>query len=90
MAVEKEFLIRDTLKDDGTVPSSETPTYSPDIICYQNNILTYSDAISSYQSYICKSFLQDSINLVYVRAKNNTGMETKGEVKAFYSPLTLL
>lgn len=90
MTTENEFLIRDTLKDDGTVPSLETPTYSPDIICYQNNILTYTDAVDSYHSYICKSFLQDTVNLVYVRAKNNTGKDNYGEIKAFYSPLTLL
>lgn len=90
MEKEKTFLIRDTLADEGYVPSSSSPTYSPDIICYQNSILTYTDACKSYNSYICKSFLQDSVNLVYVRAKNNTGIAQNGEVKAFYSPLTLL
>lgn len=88
--LEKTFLIRDTLKDTGEIPSKETPTYSPDIICYQNHVLHYDSAVRYYDKYICKTFLQETTNLIYVRAKNNTGKEQKGEVKAYYSPLSLL
>lgn len=88
--IEKAFLIRDTKDDDGHLPSVNTPTHSPDIICYQNSILTYNDAKNSYKNYICKSFLQDTINLIYIRGKNNTGVAQNGEAKAFYCPLSLL
>ena len=87
----KKFLIKDTRNDKGEVPSPDYyATYSPDIICYQNYVLAYSDAVSSYDRYICKTFLQKTINNVYIRAKNNTDIDQNGEVKAFYSSLTLL
>lgn len=86
-----KFLIRDTLKDEGQVPSPDyAATYSPDIICYQNNILTYREAASSYNKYICRHFLQNTINNIYIRAKNKTGIQQNGQVKAFYSSLTFL
>ncbi len=63
---------------------------SPDIICYQNSIFTYADEVNSYSKYVCKHFLQGTANLIYVRGRNNTGIAQNGEVKAYYSPLTLL
>lgn len=89
--IEKVFHIRHNQTDTGIVPApGPAPTMSPDIICYQNHILAYQDAVESYQRYICKHFLQDTANLVYIRARNHTGKAAQGEVKAYYSPLTLL
>lgn len=88
---EKVFHIRRNQKDQGFVPlEGPSPTMSPDIICYQNSIFTYEDAVNSYSKYVCKHFLQDSANLIYIRGRNNTDIAQNGEVKAYYSPLTLL
>lgn len=89
--VYKGLFIRDTLGDMGTIPSTtEAPTYSPDIICYQDKILTASDARITYNKYICKPFLQDDFNNIYIRVKNNGDHTIAGKVRAFYSPITLL
>lgn len=89
--VEKVFHIRRNQNDLGIVPLEGTPpTMSPDIICYQNGVLTYKEAVDSYSKYICKHFLQSFANLIYVRGRNNTDVEQNGEVKLYYSPLTLL
>lgn len=88
---EKVFHIRRNQNDQGLVPlEGPSPTMSPDIICYQNSLFTYTDAVNSYSNYVCKHFLQGTANLIYVRGRNNTDIAQNGEVKAYYSPLTLL
>ncbi|MCI1780045.1 MAG: hypothetical protein LKI53_08855 [Bacteroidales bacterium] len=85
------FLIRDNKHDGGIVPlPGPAPTYSPDIICYQNYLLDYKQAVDTYQEYICRHFLQNMQNNIYIRAKNNFADGAEGEVKAFCSPLSLL
>ena len=87
----KGLFIRDTLEDYGTIPSvTGAPTYSPDIICYQSELLSLRDAAISYDRYICKKFLQGDVNNIYTRVKNNADHLIEGKVKAFYSPLNLL
>ncbi len=82
--------IRDTLKDTGEVPSVQTPTYSPDIICYQNNLLTSDLARETYDKYICKSFVNRRVNNIYVRARNISDKTLQGKVKAYYASLNIL
>lgn len=85
------LFVRDTLSDTGMIPSVDgAPTYSPDIICYQTSTLDVTDAAISYNKYICKDFMQDSYNNVYIRVKNNSDTALSGKVKAFYAPITLL
>lgn len=85
------LFIRDTLNDTGTIPSvDKAPTYSPDIICYKTSTLTVSDAKISYGKYICKEFMQDNYNNIYIRVKNNSDIAVAGKVKAFYAPINLL
>lgn len=89
--VYKGLFIRDTLGDMGTIPSvTGAPTYSPDIICYQHFVLSALDAEIQYNKYICKPFLQDNFNNIYIRVKNNGDHTIAGKVKAYYSPITLL
>lgn len=89
--VYKGLFIRDTLGDMGTIPSvTGAPTYSPDIICYQHFVLSALDAEIQYNKYICKPFLQDNFNNIYMRVKNNGDHTIAGKVKAYYSPITLL
>lgn len=83
--------IRDTLGDEGTIPSvTGSPTYSPDIICYQEFPLSITDAQISYGKYICKPFKQDGFNNIYIRAKNRSSTPKEGKVRAFYAPVNLL
>lgn len=86
----KGLLIRANQSDIGIVPAVGSPTYSPDIICYQQGILTPKDAASTYNKYICKSFLQDSVNNIYIRVKNCADATLAGKVKAYYAPLNML
>lgn len=90
MSQYKGLLIRDNQSDVGMVPSAGSPTYSPDIICYQQGILTPKDAASTYNKYICKAFVQDSVNNIYIRVKNYADTTLAGKVKAYYAPLNML
>lgn len=82
--------IRDTLKDTGEIPSVQTPTYSPDIICYQNNLLTSDLARETYDKYICMSFINHRVNNIFVRARNISDKTLQGKVKAYYASLNIL
>lgn len=85
------LFIRDTLNDKGYIPSvNGAPTYSPDIICYQDAILSLADADRTYNQYICKTFLQGQINHVYIRVKNNGTKLLDGKAKAFYASSNIL
>lgn len=91
MSIYKGLFIRDNMHDTGTIPSAGvSPTYSPDIICYQSNVLSPVDAESSYDRCINKAFLQDMPNNIYVRAKNNADVPMNGKVKAFCAPINVL
>ncbi|MEG2568984.1 MAG: hypothetical protein RSA84_22535, partial [Acinetobacter sp.] len=83
--------IRDTLRDTGTIPSIDlAPTYSPDIICYQQQTLSYLDAKKTYEQNICKQFKQDFPNNIYVRAKNLSSTAKTSKVRAYYASLNIL
>lgn len=87
----KALFIRDTLEDQGTIPSvNGAPTYSPDIICYQSDLLSLRDASIAYDRYLCKEFLQGDVNNIFIRVKNNGDHTIEGKIKAFYAPLNLL
>lgn len=91
MGTYKGLLVRDAFNDTGTTPSPEVaPTASPDVICYQMGTLSPSDAAIKYDKDICKSFMQDLPNNIYIRAKNISDGTLAGKVKAFYAPLNLL
>lgn len=41
------IFIRDNFEDQGTIPSAgAAPTYSPDVICYQNKLLSVNNGRS--------------------------------------------
>lgn len=89
----KGLFIRDNHSDLGTIPSAgATPTYSPDVICYQDRLLSPVDAAISYDN--CPSinlpFIQGSTNNIYIRVKNNSDTSLKGKVKAFCAPFNVL
>lgn len=55
--------IRGNFTDKGDIPSgTAVPTYSPDVICYQNNLLLPIVAETSYAKSINMTFINDSIN----------------------------
>lgn len=85
--------IRDNFYDKGTIPSGgASPTYSPDVICYQNRLLSPMDAKSSYdrKPSINMSFLNESTNNIYIRAKNIADTALRGKAKAFCAPYNVL
>lgn len=91
MCIASKFLIRNTLNDKGEVPSKDCMIqHSPDIICYQNYVLTYRVACETYPEMMAKPWIRRVYNSIYVRGKNNTGKTQNGEVKLFYTPLNFL
>ncbi len=84
------FLIRDTLADNGTTPTNGAASQSPDIIPYQNNILTDATAVSTYGSNIGIGVLNGAINNIYIRAKNLSSSSQKGSARLYYTLSTLL
>lgn len=87
------IFIRDNFEDQGTIPSAGTaPTYSPDVICYQNRLLSPMDAKTSYsrKPSICMPFLNEGTNNIYIRAKNNANKMMRGKAKAFCAPYNVL
>lgn len=89
----KGLYIRDNYSDLGTIPSAgATPTYSPDVICYQDRLLSPIDAAISYDNSpsINLPFIQNSTNNIYIRVKNNADTSLKGKVKAFCAPFNVL
>lgn len=48
------------------------------------------EASDTYDSYICKKFLQDGVNNIYVRVKNLGTEPLAGKARAFYAPINLL
>ncbi|MDO4331323.1 MAG: hypothetical protein Q4C58_01405 [Eubacteriales bacterium] len=85
--------IRDNFSDQGTIPSGgASPTYSPDVICYQNRLLSPIDAKVSYdrKPSINMPFLHGSTNNIYIRGKNIADTALKGKAKAFCAPYNVL
>lgn len=93
MSIYNGLLIRDYMGDKGEVPTKDVnPTMSPDIICYQSNQLSKSEAERTYDGpSICMPFLQDYPNNIYVRAKNTSEKDTlPGKVRLYLAPLNVL
>lgn len=87
-----DIYVRDNFGDTGVVPSNGVPYQSPDIVRYQNQILTWPLVSSSYSgSDIGKAIVAPGQNNIYVRAKNllQTGTET-GSVALSYAKASLL
>ena len=82
--------LRDNLADDGTQPSVGPGSVSPDIICYQNQLLLWRDAYDNYGRYLCKEFLHTAKNNIYIRARNLSSEPQSCRVKVFYSSLNIL
>lgn len=92
MAVYDGIYIRDSIVDMGDIPSPNVDvTASPDILCYQNQILIWADAKDSYnRADMCKPFLQDNINNIYFRAKNLSSQPRSGKLRGYYADLNML
>lgn len=87
----KGIFIRDYLKDQGEVPSAVVnPTCSPDIIPYQENLLTVDEAERTYDMSIALPIQQGMPNNIYVRAKNKADTSLTGKVRAYCAPLNVL
>lgn len=85
-------LVRDSFADNGSQPSMDCVYRSPDIIPYGDDLLTLETAISSYGSDIGKGLStgSQSVNNVYVRAKNLNAAAQTAKVKLYYASASLL
>ena len=87
MTIYDDLYVRDNFGDTGVVPSSGNPYQSPDIIPYQNAVLTWDYANSTYSGPdIGKAIINGGVNNIFVRAKNlNGSVAGSGTVELYYS-----
>jgi hypothetical protein len=84
-----DFLVRDNFSDNGSIPTGGVVYQSPDIIPYQTGTLSDPSIVSTYGSNPGLPVLNNSINNVYVRAKNLSSSAQQGNVQLFYTPSSL-
>ncbi|HEU0055131.1 MAG TPA: hypothetical protein VFQ39_18220 [Longimicrobium sp.] len=86
----QDVFVRDNFGDTGVIPSTGVPYRSPDIIPYQEQLLTFTEAISSYPQHdIGLPFVQSGTNNIYVRAINDYPGVESGSVRLYYSQASL-
>ena len=90
MTIYNDLYIRDSYSDTGVIPSSGNAYQSPDIIPFQNNILDWSVANSTYAGPdIGKKIINNGVNNIYVRCKNLNTNAASGNVDLYYSEASL-
>lgn len=91
MTTYNDIFVRDNFGDAGVIPSIGNPYQSPDIIPYQNNILTVAQAVSTYSGPdLGKTIVQQGLNNIYVRAKNLGSSASGGTVGLSYANSSLI
>lgn len=85
-------LVRDSLNDNGTSPSSDVAYESPDIIPYGAQLLSLATAMSTYGETIGRplSTGTGSVNNIFVRAKNLNPEPETATVALYYARASLL
>lgn len=87
-----DFFVRDSLNDDGTVPSPGYPYMSPDVICTAQN--TYPDPTATFrQNYSSdpnQYVIANQQNYFYVRAQNRTSSAQARRAFLYWSTPSLL
>jgi hypothetical protein len=83
-----DLLIRDSLLDQGTIPSGQDVYFSPDIICtQQNSYLDPTGQFGTAASYASNALnlppIAQNFNYFYIRAKNMNPNATGGQVYAY-------
>lgn len=88
-----DIFIRDNFGDSGVVPSTGTPYQSPDVIPYQDGILSWGEVIGTYATGpdLGRPIVNQGRNNIFVRAKNLrlSGAAT-GSAFLYYSKASLL
>ncbi|WP_455665057.1 hypothetical protein [Phocaeicola sp.] len=86
----KVLLLRDSLKDQGQVPSPGSVFDSPDLIVHEQVADPVTFFKSNYNECVCQPLNQKStINLIYVRVKNLSSEPQMGYVHMYYSNASL-
>ncbi|WP_440947631.1 hypothetical protein ACSAZL_05005 [Methanosarcina sp. T3] len=86
-----DLYIRDAYSDTGIIPSSGDAYMSPDIIPYQNKMLNWSTANSTYAGPdISKSIINNAVNNIYVRCKNLNNSAGSGTVSLYYANFSFI
>lgn len=88
-----DVLLRDYLSDDGTIPTSGTLCFSPDLICNRN--VTVTNPALSFPDYMVDYYKNPYVsheNYFYVRAKNmGTGLtDEQAQTYIYYTNASLL
>jgi hypothetical protein len=92
MPTYNDIYVRDNFGDTGVIPSTGNPYQSPDVIPYQNGLISISQAISTYNGPdLGKPIVNAGQNNIFIRAKNlqPSGTES-GTVALSYSKASLL
>ncbi|MCK9580813.1 MAG: hypothetical protein M0Q92_10250 [Methanoregula sp.] len=85
-----DLYVRDNFSDTGVTPSQGDLCQSPDIIPYQNEVLTWDKASSSYPGPdIGKSIINNGINNIYVRSRNLNAAAGSGHATLYYTNYSL-
>ncbi len=92
MAQYQDLFLRDNVNDTGVYPSQGVAYSSPDIIPYQQQMLEFPLAASSYTAKVDsgKSIVSPGINNIYLRVYNLGTAASSGTVEVFYSLASLL
>lgn len=90
MTMYDDLYVRDNLDDTGVIPSSGLACQSPDIIPFQDGILTWDYASKYYDSDLGEAIINGGVNNIYVRAKNlNSKTACSGKVNLYYTSSSL-
>jgi hypothetical protein len=90
MSTYSGLLLRDNFQDSGIIPSTGDLWTSPDIIPYGSNVLSPSDAVSTYNGPdIGQPVVTNQNNNIYVRSKNITSAAMAGNANLYYADASL-
>jgi len=85
-----DLYARDNFSDTGVIPSTGDLYQSPDIIPFQDKVLTWDQASSTYSGPdIAKAIINGGINNIYVRARNLNSVAGAGTVNLYYTDYSL-
>ncbi|HVR97362.1 MAG TPA: hypothetical protein VMW27_12155 [Thermoanaerobaculia bacterium] len=84
------LLVRDNYSDTGATPTAGNLWLSPDIIPYQDEVLTWAQASGTYASgSLALPFQNNSTNNIYLRAKNVSNSAMTATVSLYYTQPSL-
>jgi len=91
MTMYNDLYVRDNFGDTGVTPSTGNPYQSPDIIPFQDKVLTWTEANSTYAGPdIGKAIVNGGINNIFIRARNLNSVAGAGKAELYYTDYSLV